>query len=449
MEELLDEKAISSKCLEWNLEGRKQRMAQDIEELRHLCRQIARFPIDVKHTIEKKYSRAIISQYAYKIYVDIVTSGICVLEYSYMNTDYLIGENYDEIYEVWKNSHESIDLTINTIKQLVETNFFHGDNVEDSGSYVIRESDFHQGIDFNAMKEEHKYSIVNGDALLKLLYDALIGMKETMEALKNGSLFLNETEFDSIYMANYLLYRRDYWSREGEHFRQHIEQNYLRGKKSPIEILEERLKDEKNDFEHCQVGRIWRDFFYDKKELYFRMKNDGIDEEQWQYFFRAICRFEEYEKWIEELEHPHLSEENQKQRKLLIASNTIFNLAKLKEKGIDILRLYQFIDEHFVQKMQNVYQWFALRCFLKDLGVLNDCTNVDFCNQMNHQDWFSHATLHCSDNEMNTYNFLAEIHYSTWIGQEIPMGSRASKAAIKKIYRIYSDMDLCKEELGT
>lgn len=302
MGEVFDENTRN--CLDDNLETRREKMAQDVDELRHFCQQMARFPNDVKNVIDMHFSHAIISQLTYKIYTDSVLVLKDILEYRYLNTQYLVGENYDEIYEVWNSYRENVSIIIKTTEGLVNTNFFSENDYSDPSWHLIFKDVYWKNVSIPMIKLEHELSTMNGNGLLQVLNESLLVIRELVEKLKNDYLFIKEDEFDTIYEANHLLYKRDYWPSEGRNFRQNVENNYLRNADNRIEELKRLLREEKSDFVHSQVGVIWRDFFSDKKELYQRMKNDGINEEQWKYFFQHICRFEEYEKWIEELKHP-------------------------------------------------------------------------------------------------------------------------------------------------
>lgn len=374
MGDVFDEKD----CLEYSLETRKEIMAQDIEELRHFCLQIARFPNDVKNVIDMHFSHAIISQLTYKIYADSVFVLKEIIEYRYLNTQYLVGENYDEIYEVWNGYKENVSIIIKSIEGLINTNFFSENDYSDPSWHLIFKEVHWKKVSIPMIKLEHELSTMNGNGLLQVLGDTLLVIRELVEKLKNDYLFIKEDEFDSIYNANYLLYKRDYWPSEGRNFRQNVENNYLRNADNRIEELKRLLRDEKNDFVHTQVGIIWRDFFVDKKELYQRMKNDGINEEQWKYFFNHICRFEEYEKWIEELKHPASKIEKEypdsdwdkifkdvidvKKVKaalpgLLPDKPSIPNWYVVHKILEEINWLQDVIDTHFISWVKDVYGW--------------------------------------------------------------------------------------------
>lgn len=354
-------------CLEYSLEDRKEKMAQDIEALRRFYQQIARFPDDVKVNIKFHFSRAIISQQIYKMYTDLIQVGVCLLEYSYLNSQYLVAENYDDIYTIWDDYRDGIDNTIKTIHQLEETNFFYETKTEGSEVQYIRNSDDAKEVIFPAIEDGHKQFAVNGNAFLHLLYKSLTGTWGILEQVKNGSLFFLDKEFDSIYEANYLLYKKEYWSNEGRNFRQHIEANYFRGKKPRVDLLEELLKDEQRDFEHCETGLIWRDYFLDKKDLYFKMKNGGVDETQWKYFFHHICRFEEFEKWIDELEHPHVEEKEYPES----------DWDKIFKDTIDVKKVKAALPGLLPDK-PSIPNWYVVHKILEEINWLQDVIDTHF-----------------------------------------------------------------------
>jgi hypothetical protein len=116
-------------------------------------------------------------------------------------------------------------------------------------------------------------------------------------------------------------------------------------------------------------------------------------------------------------------------------------------KGIDILDLYRYIGKYFISDDMKAYQWYALRRFLEKLDIIDNCTNVIFKKQMNHQSWFYDAPRKCSDNEMNNYNFLKGKQPDNWSTIDIPSGSRASKLGVRNNYLAYSNLILNVNEL--
>lgn len=267
--------------------------------------------------------------------------------------------------------------------------------------------------------------------------------------------FINrDKEFmEFIYPLNYILYAKTYWPSYCENFRAHIIHQRLRGKVD-INSLG-RLKDEAiYQFEYnTPTGKIWRDCSENIAQMAIQMKETFIrekkneDEEMWKFFFQNIFELEEYDRWIEELRNPPESDEDKEKRELLLRSNSIFDMQKMQDKGIDILRLYYFIKEYFIKDNMKAYLWYALRRFLDKLDILHDCTNVDFAEQMKKSEWFKDVPKPCSDNEMNNYNFLNGKHHALWLSAKIPGGSRATKTGLRNIYKVYSELELNESEL--
>lgn len=357
----------NNNCLEDNLEARKEKMAQYMQEMRYICQQIAQFPSEVKKVIDMHFSRGIISQLTYKLYADSIVFTKDIVFYSYMNTQYLLGENYDDIYDVWNNYRENVSKTIKTTQNLIDTNFFQESNFEDPKWHGIEEHVYWSSISFSKLKSEHELSVTNGNGLLQVLSHALLAVMELLDKLKAGYLYIEEKEFDNIYEANYLLYKRDYWPKEGGNFRQNVETNYLHNSGNRIEDLRRLLWQEKSDFVHSAVGVIWRDFFSDKKELYKRMKNDGIDEEQWKYFFQHICRFEEFEKWIDELEHPLVEEKEYPE--------SIWD--KIFKDTIDVKKVKAALPGLLPDK-PSIPNWYVVHKILEEINWLQDVIDTHF-----------------------------------------------------------------------
>lgn len=382
MENLSEED--KNNCLDDNLETRKEKMAQYIQEMRHFCQQIAQFPSEVKKVIEMHFSHAIISQLTYKLYADSLVFTKNIVFYSYLNTQYLIGENYDDIYDVWNSYRKNVSNTIKTTQNLIDTNFFQDNNLEDPKWHGIEENVYWSNISFSKLKSEHELSVTNGNGLLQVLSHALMGIMEILDNLKAGYLFFEEKEFDSIYDANYLLYKRDYWSREGGNFRQNVENNFLRHADNRIEELKSLLRQEKNDFVHSPVGVIWRDFFSDKKELYKRMKNDGINEEQWKYFFNHICRFEEYENWIEELQHPASTIEKEYPES---------DWDKIFKDTIDVKKVKDVIPT-LLPKKPSIPNWFVVHKIFEEIDWLQDTIDTHFISWVKDVYGWDFQTVH-------------------------------------------------------
>lgn len=265
--------------------------------------------------------------------------------------------------------------------------------------------------------------------------------------INKRAVMSDDYRLETVYERNYLLYAKKYWPTEVINFRKHITKHHFRGK-NKISVLEILKDDAMRDFEyHTESGKIWRYYSEDKPQMARQMRERSLDEEQWFSFFRGIFEIEEYDRWIEELRNPAESDEDKELRDKLLRSNTILDIQKMQDKGIDILKLYKYIKIHFINDDMKAYLWYALRRFLEKLDILLDCTNVDFEKQMNKSEWFNNVPKPCSDNEMNNYNFLNGKHSSLWLSTDIPAGNRATPSGLRNVYNTYSDLEINVKEL--
>lgn len=288
---------------------------------------------------------------------------------------------------------------------------------------------------------------MNGQELMMVLGRLMLLFEVILIRLESRSVMFEENKMETIYERNYLLYAKKYWPKEESNFRKHVIDHRLRGKIS-VSALENLRNEAMREFEyHTESGKIWSYYSDNKSQMAIQMRERKLDEEQWLLFFRRIFEIEEYDRWIEELKNPPESDEDKEKRKILLCTNSIFDIQKIQEKGFDILRLYKFIKEHFINDDMKVYFWYALRRFLEKLDILLECTNVDFMDQMNKSEWFKDAPKQCSDNEMNNYNFLNDKHSSLWLTTDIPGGSRVTKSGLRNIYNVYSDLELNEDDL--
>ena len=135
-------------------------------------------------------------------------------------------------------------------------------------------------------------------------------------------------------------------------------------------------------------------------------------------------------------------------RQELIRTNKVLKLSYApNDRGLDVLRLFRFIEKHFVDDIIFVYEWVALRRFLERNKLLNDCNNGDFAAHMNQKEWYEHAKAPCKANEMNTYNFLSQSP-EKWVTETIPPKSRATVSGLNRLYKVYHELEDNKSELN-
>lgn len=440
--------AFPLEVLEFDLDERRMFINDHDEEMDYICACLSHYYDDVKHAIDYGLSHSVVSHFTYNL-VLVLAKGLTSLTiYEYLRGAYLLEDDFDNVYKTWKSVYDSADKILPLLVNLDKENYFEGDvEVEDFIEDILPPyCDKAKGYD-KLLNLHRRIALRTGRSLISTLSCYIRHMEQWLEDLKNGIYKNIEEDYDRVYLANYNLYKTKYWPIDGHDFRLNVQNdNYFSTEITP-DFLAKCLWEEKRDFEHTPTGQLRRDFINNKKDLYFEVKRVSMTEEQWRYFFKSICRFEEYKKWIEELKNPPESDEDKKKRRALLSSNTIFNINKMQAKGIDILGLYRYIGKYFVSNDMKAYQWYALRRFLEKLDILDNCTNVDFKRQMNNQEWFSNAPRRCSDNEMNYYNFLNERHPSMWSTTDLPNGSRATKTGLRNNYIVFSILELNEDEL--
>lgn len=135
-------------------------------------------------------------------------------------------------------------------------------------------------------------------------------------------------------------------------------------------------------------------------------------------------------------------------RQELIRTNKVLKLSYApNDRGLDVLRLFRFIDKYFVNGIRHKYEWYALRRFLDKNKLLLPCDNVLFAEHMNQGEWYKHAEKSCEANEMNIYNFLNTIMPDGWLNCEIPYGSKATPSSLQRLYTCFHELEDNKAEL--
>lgn len=300
---LNSEKPLFSDLLAYDLEERKYLINKHKDEQNYICNMVNQYYNDVTHILNNSMPASMISNLTYNLVHNLASCCVGLTIYNYLQTAYLIDEDYDTNYELWKNFSLCARKIEKMVSNLTDANIFNIDEPSACENLLLS-ADSEKRVPISLLRLQHTLSKINGESLFVALLDKIRYIESSLKTLKLGIYNLTDEDFETIYNANYTLYVENYWSSEGKYFRHHIEDNYFNRGESEIDILSNLLRDEKYDFERTKTGSLWRDYFHDKKKLYFEMRMAKIDEKQWKYFFKEICRFEEYEKWIEELKTP-------------------------------------------------------------------------------------------------------------------------------------------------
>ena len=373
---IYSENNLFSDELAFDLEERSDLINKHKDEVAYICKLLGNYIEDVNRIINGRMPSSMVSHLTYNLIHNLVSCLIGLTTYDYLNTSYLLPDNYDDNYILWAKFSESAKVIRILVKKLEDINYYNI-SIHPGVLNLIPKDNTDKNAVYSLLNLEHTLSLINGEGLFNALLYYMRALEEKLETIKTGINNLTDDDFKRIYYANYALYYETYWVNECKNFRHHIEANYFRGRESKIDVLERLLREEKSDFQRNPTGALWRDYFDDKKKLYFEMRRANLNEDQWKYFFKFICRFEEYEKWIDELEHP------QKEGEEFLESewDKIFNdaidvkkvkqtLPKLLPKTISITTWYiiykifveidwlqKNISVHFISWVKDVYGW--------------------------------------------------------------------------------------------
>lgn len=84
--------------------------------------------------------------------------------------------------------------------------------------------------------------------------------------------------------------------------------------------------------------------------------------------------------------------------------------------AVDPVKLYKWINTHFVPRITKAYEWFALWRVLRDKKLFEEGQDKaqGFADQMN--SWFPDAAVHCSAGEVNRFKrgYLGSTPHALW-----------------------------------
>lgn len=376
IELLSSEKPLFSEVLEFDLEERNDLIVKHKNELNYICDLVNQYIKDVTHVLKNRMPISMISNLTYNLVHNLVSCYVGLTIYDYLQTAYLIDEDYDVNYEMWKNFSQCARKIEKMISNLNDANVFNID--EPSACENLQPlASTEKRVPLSLLNLQHTLSKMNGESLFIALLDNIRGIESRLNTIKMGINNLTDEDFETIYNSNYALYVEAYWPCDGKDFRHHIEEHYFNHRESKIDTLSKLLRDEKFDFGKTQTGTLWRDYFHDKKTLYFEMRKAKIDEKQWKFFFNGICRFEEYEKWIHELEHPQISSNEYPESDWDKIFKDVLDLNKVKQILSSLLNgdfsitncfiahkvleeidyLQDEMDTHFISWIDSIYGW--------------------------------------------------------------------------------------------
>ena len=295
--------------LDYSLEERREIIRRYYCETELLFPRLSRYVEDVQHAKDIGLNSSVVSNLTYNLLLTISKFTKKINNYEYIRCRYILDDEYDKAYEIWKTFSDNanrIKECINTI----EDSYFDDDvnlqdfineiippnlkNIHWEGMGVDPSSIVIESIDIDTRDLIVYLTMASsvGVGLLKCLRQKLNNTEVWLKSLKNG-LYLDHEEYgdyEYTYLVNYNLYKKVYWPYDGANFRNSIEQlNFHR----PVTalFLEQQYKDEMRQFVTNPVGRLWRDYHTNKKNLYIEAKRIKINEDQWKFYFRRTRIF--------------------------------------------------------------------------------------------------------------------------------------------------------------
>ena len=363
---LASEKSLFADVLPFDLSKRSDLIIKHKKEVAYICRLLDNYIEDVHRIIDGNLPYSMISHLTYNLIHNLASCLVGLTIYDFLNTSYLLSDNYDDNYKMWEKFSEAAKKIRVVIKKLNELNIYHKDANSGVGNLIPPKNNEKYAV-YSLLNLEDELSLINGDGLFNALLYYLEALENKLVTIKTGINNLTDDDFERIYNANYALYVETYWRIEGKNFRHHIESHYFRRRESEIDTLIRLLSDEQYNFEKDGIGEFWRDYSHDKKMLYFEMKRAEVDEEQWRYFFKNICRFEEYEKWIDELEHPNAE----------VKEYPVSDWDKIFKGAIDVAKVKIIIPDLLPEKISKPHV-FVLHKVLEEIDWLQDNADTHF-----------------------------------------------------------------------
>lgn len=435
----------------------RSRIIEDFEsDMKDMLGWIERYEKNIKFVLERKLDLNIILRMTTNL--AIVMHHFCksLYDYDYAIGMYLMDDRYEKNHDLWLAFTEVKQKLQILLDRMLELDVFEYNEVDENEvsrrvfcEEAVSEDDVitidHEVLSFQREEVEK----LNGAELVVCIKRLLSYFDDKFYELKNSGIQWWTGGLNDLYERNYLLYAKKYWPKHEERFRQHISKQRLRNNVTLNGI--EKLRDELiHDFEYnTTTGKIWRDYSEDIPQMALQMREQKLNDEQWNYFFQNIFEIEELDRWIEELRNPPESEEDRQKRARLLRSNKIFNLQPANQKkGIDILLLYQFIDTRFISEITTNYEWYALYYVFKKNGILKVRLAEDFAKQMNHEEWFPNVDMRCIVKAIKDYGFLEEAEPGQWVVNiRKTTGAKTSKKSFDTILQRYEYLTDCLDEI--
>ena len=121
------EKPFFSDVLAFDLEERKDLIAKHKNELNYICKLVDNYIKDVGHILINRMPISMISNLTYNLVHNLVSCHVGLTVYNYLQTAYLLDEDYDANYELWKDFSLCARKIEKMVSNLTDENIFNID----------------------------------------------------------------------------------------------------------------------------------------------------------------------------------------------------------------------------------------------------------------------------------------------------------------------------------
>ena len=148
---------------------------------------------------------------------------------------------------------------------------------------------------------------------------------------------------------------------------------------------------------------------------------------------------------VTQIEHKSVpTAERPSQLRNAIFKSSVIDPDTHQQRELQLVRLYNWIGEHFVSRLSARYEWFALWRMLYDKKLIEGTRAMTskFAKQMN--DWYPDAPYPCVEGEVNRFRngYLGQTPFSLWNENAYlsKLHGKQSYSAFRQLYDLCEDL---------
>jgi len=372
-EKFADVFEITDAELKYSLEERQIIIKQFQDEMKSIISTLRNYVSELKYMVDNKLDVSAITHLTFGVDSHLLNAFPVIYKYRECIVMYLLDDNYQMNHDLWnelKNIAEELIKNMNRVKDQ-RLYYDHYEPAYDFFEHRITQEGLLKFPDcYTELIQEIDCSRYTGMDLMNVLNVALSHIRDLMTDIKDSSNYYENDTLEKIYNLNYDLFVRMYWPEIEKGFRSHV--TAIQKGQINEECLYERRSSEILTFEGNSLGIIWRDFEHDKANLALKLKNKSLSDDKWKTYFNAIKRFDEYDKWIDELVHPNVEEK----------VYPISDWDKIFKIEIDIVKIKSRIPYLLPENISKTHL-FVLHKILEEINWLHDERDIHFLKWFN------------------------------------------------------------------